>query len=178
GRRRRTRRRRRHHVPRRARRHIARHPDRRHEEPSRRGQGHGRVDRSLGRTAPRHDRPGRRPRRLIGPRRQPSSPAHPSLPILGAMTALLPTVNEVDAARTSAPPGPRPMSKVPEVTAVFWITKVLTTVMGETTSDFFAHRFSPYLAVALGGAGLVGALALQFRAGGLAVGTGLVSLVL
>jgi uncharacterized membrane-anchored protein len=80
------------------------------------------------------------------------------------MTAPLLTLNEVDAARTPAPPGPRLVSKVPEVTAVFWITKVLTTGMGETTSDFFAHRFSPYLAVALGGAAFAGALALQFRA--------------
>jgi hypothetical protein len=30
--------------------------------------------------------------------------------------------------------------KVPEVTAIFWIVKVLTTGMGETTSDFFIHR--------------------------------------
>ena len=100
------------------------------------------------------------------------------LVVVGFLSVMFTAPAVFDAARTSAPPGPRPMSKVPEVTAVFWITKVLTTVMGETTSDFFAHRFSPYLAVALGGAGLVGALALQFRAGGLAVGTGLVSLVL
>jgi len=32
------------------------------------------------------------------------------------------------------------LAKVPEVTAVFWIVKVLTTGMGETTSDFFIHR--------------------------------------
>ena len=30
--------------------------------------------------------------------------------------------------------------KVPEVTAIFWIVKALTTGMGETTSDFFIHR--------------------------------------
>ncbi|MDQ1517791.1 MAG: hypothetical protein QOE80_3621 [Actinomycetota bacterium] len=111
----------------------------------------------------------------------PSSPTHPTPPILVTMTAPLPTVNAVEAAlepnrsgivhpspgggdATPAPPGPRRMTKVPEVTAVFWITKVLTTGMGETTSDFLAHRFSPYIAVALGGAGLAGALALQFRA--------------
>ena len=62
------------------------------------------------------------------------------------------------------PPQPTLISKVPEMTAVFWIAKVLTTGMGETTSDFLAHRFSPYLAVALGAAGLVAALALQARA--------------
>jgi uncharacterized membrane-anchored protein len=30
--------------------------------------------------------------------------------------------------------------KVPEVTAIFWIVKALTTGMGETTSDFFIHH--------------------------------------
>jgi uncharacterized membrane-anchored protein len=30
--------------------------------------------------------------------------------------------------------------KVPEVTAIFWLVKVLTTGMGETTSDFLIHR--------------------------------------
>ena len=30
--------------------------------------------------------------------------------------------------------------KVPEVTAIFWVVKVLTTGMGETTSDFWIHR--------------------------------------
>jgi uncharacterized membrane-anchored protein len=57
----------------------------------------------------------------------------------------------------------RSRSKVPEVTLYFWITKVLTTGMGETTSDYLVHRLGPPTAVAIGGAGLVGALALQFR---------------
>jgi uncharacterized membrane-anchored protein len=55
------------------------------------------------------------------------------------------------------------LNKVPEVTVYFWITKVLTTGMGETTSDFLVHRLGPPTAVAVGGIGLVGALALQFR---------------
>lgn len=55
-------------------------------------------------------------------------------------------------------------SKVPEVTLYFWITKVLTTGMGETTSDFLVHRLGPPTAVAASGVGLFGALALQFRA--------------
>jgi uncharacterized membrane-anchored protein len=54
------------------------------------------------------------------------------------------------------------LSKVPEVTVYFWITKVLTTGMGETTSDYLAHRLDPVIAVGLGGVGLVAALALQF----------------
>lgn len=40
--------------------------------------------------------------------------------------------------------------KVPELTIYFWVIKVLTTGMGETTSDFFVHRYDPYLVVVLG----------------------------
>jgi uncharacterized membrane-anchored protein len=54
--------------------------------------------------------------------------------------------------------------KVPEVTALFWIVKVLTTGMGETASDFLAHTLGPFPAVALSGIGLVLALVFQFRA--------------
>ena len=46
------------------------------------------------------------------------------------------------------------ISKVPQVTAVFWITKVLTTGMGEITSDYLAHTLNPLIAVGLGGLGL------------------------
>src|SRR2546425_6312546 len=56
------------------------------------------------------------------------------------------------------------LSKVPEVTAYFWITKVLTTGMGETTSDFLAHTLNPAIAVGLGGLGLIAALAGQLAA--------------
>jgi len=55
------------------------------------------------------------------------------------------------------------LSKVPQVTALFWIIKVLTTGMGETFSDFLAHTLAPPVAVGLGGIGLAAALALQFR---------------
>ncbi len=54
------------------------------------------------------------------------------------------------------------MKKVPEVTVYFWIIKLLTTAMGETTSDFLVTHISPMLAVALGGIGLAVALILQF----------------
>jgi uncharacterized membrane-anchored protein len=57
------------------------------------------------------------------------------------------------------------MSKVPEVTAYFWITKVLTTGMGEATSDYLAHQLGPIIAVGLAGIALVAALALQFSVG-------------
>jgi uncharacterized membrane-anchored protein len=56
------------------------------------------------------------------------------------------------------------LRKVPEVTAVFWIAKVLTTGMGEATSDFLVHQLAPIVAVALGAAGLGIALVLQFAA--------------
>lgn len=64
----------------------------------------------------------------------------------------------------------RSRSKVPEVTALFWIIKVLTTGMGETTSDFMIHRVGVKNTAALAGVGLLAgialavALALQFRA--------------
>ena len=44
--------------------------------------------------------------------------------------------------------------KVPELTIYFWVIKVLTTGMGEATSDFFVHRYNPYLVVVLGAAAL------------------------
>ncbi len=53
-------------------------------------------------------------------------------------------------------------SKVPEVTAYFWIVKALTTGMGESTSDFLVHKLVPEIAVVLGGIALVIALYLQF----------------
>jgi uncharacterized membrane-anchored protein len=42
--------------------------------------------------------------------------------------------------------------KVPELTVYFWVIKVLTTGMGETTSDFFVHRYNPYVVVVAGAA--------------------------
>jgi uncharacterized membrane-anchored protein len=53
-------------------------------------------------------------------------------------------------------------SKVPEVTAFFWIVKALTTGMGESTSDFLVHKLVPEIAVVLGGIAFVVALYLQF----------------
>jgi len=52
--------------------------------------------------------------------------------------------------------------KVPAVTVHFWAVKILSTAMGEATSDYMVHTINPYLAVGLGAAGLVVALALQF----------------
>lgn len=56
------------------------------------------------------------------------------------------------------------IARVPEITVFFWIIKLLTTGMGETTSDYLAHQMNPVFAVALGGSGLIVALLLQFSA--------------
>jgi uncharacterized membrane-anchored protein len=53
------------------------------------------------------------------------------------------------------------LSRVPQVTVLFWITKVLTTGTGEDMSDYLVHRFDPIVAVALGGAAFAIAMALQ-----------------
>jgi uncharacterized membrane-anchored protein len=55
-------------------------------------------------------------------------------------------------------------AKVPEITAVFWVIKVLTTGMGEATSDYLA-RLSLALAGVAGVLGFGVALWVQFRTG-------------
>lgn len=56
----------------------------------------------------------------------------------------------------------RLIMKVPEITIYFWIVKLLTTAMGEATSDYLVYHMNPYLAVILGAIGLVASLILQF----------------
>lgn len=56
------------------------------------------------------------------------------------------------------------LRKVPEVTVAFWIAKVLTTGMGEATSDFLVHQLAPIVAVAIGAVGLTISLVVQFGA--------------
>jgi uncharacterized membrane-anchored protein len=56
------------------------------------------------------------------------------------------------------------LRKVPEITVYFWIVKLLTTAMGESTSDYLVFQINPYVAVALGGIGFAAALGLQFAA--------------
>jgi len=51
--------------------------------------------------------------------------------------------------------------KVPELTVYFWIIKLLSTAMGESTSDYLVFQINPYLAVVLGCLGLLVALAIQ-----------------
>ncbi len=58
----------------------------------------------------------------------------------------------------------RILTKVPEVTAIFWLTKVLTTGVGESTSDYLVKQIGPAGAVFLAGLALAGAMAWQFKA--------------
>ena len=71
-----------------------------------------------------------------------------------------------DARRGPVLPAPRPVTrmtaKVPAVTAWFWAVKILTTGMGEATSDYLVHTINPVIAVGIGAAGLAIALAVQF----------------
>ncbi len=53
------------------------------------------------------------------------------------------------------------LSKVPKITLSFWVTKILTTGMGETTSDFLVRTFDPPPVVTIVGALLAVLLAWQ-----------------
>jgi len=53
---------------------------------------------------------------------------------------------------------------VPLITAYFWIIKLLSTAMGEATSDYMVRIMNPVIAVLLGAAGWAIAMALVFRA--------------
>src|SRR5215472_13439749 len=56
-------------------------------------------------------------------------------------------------------------SKVPAViTVYFWIVKLLTTAMGEATSDYLAHKYNPYIVVMSGGVVLAIVLLIQVSA--------------
>jgi uncharacterized membrane-anchored protein len=54
------------------------------------------------------------------------------------------------------------LRKVPEVGALFWVIKILTTAMGESTSDFLVGHFNPEIAVACTGIVFAASLVLQF----------------
>jgi uncharacterized membrane-anchored protein len=55
------------------------------------------------------------------------------------------------------------LTKVPKITGLFWVIKILTTGMGEAVSDFLVHRINPFLAGAIGFIVFAIALWLQFR---------------
>jgi uncharacterized membrane-anchored protein len=60
-------------------------------------------------------------------------------------------------------PGAAGLRKVPEITAAFWITKVLTTGMGESTSDYLVRSLGPTIAIGIGAVVFAIALFVQFR---------------
>ncbi len=55
-------------------------------------------------------------------------------------------------------------SKVPEITVLFWVVKILTTAMGESTSDFLNQDLGPAIAVPIMLIVLGVALRVQFKA--------------
>jgi uncharacterized membrane-anchored protein len=66
-------------------------------------------------------------------------------------------------ATTSSPRARHPLAvKVPEITLIFWVLKLLTTGMGEAMSDFMGQHSVP-IAGAVGVLGLAFALWLQLR---------------
>lgn len=74
---------------------------------------------------------------------------------MGAMT----TAQFRQDARQAA--GQFAASKVPVITVWFWIIKILTTGMGESTSDYLVHNYNPYYVVAATGIAFALVLALQ-----------------
>jgi uncharacterized membrane-anchored protein len=58
----------------------------------------------------------------------------------------------------------RGLTKVPQITIFFWVIKILTTAMGEATSDFSVKAIDPVIAVGLGFIAFLVAMAFQLRA--------------
>jgi uncharacterized membrane-anchored protein len=77
------------------------------------------------------------------------------------MRTFLSSLNPRSTAATRA----FPAAKVPAIIAFFWVTKVATTAMGESTSDWMNGFLGPAIAVPLMLALLIWALRRQFRAG-------------
>ena len=68
----------------------------------------------------------------------------------------------VDIAADDGTPAVARTAKVPEVTVAFWVVKILTTGLGETTSDFLVRSFDPPLVIAISGVVLALALGVQW----------------
>ncbi len=99
------------------------------------------------------------PRRLWGPRGFKLSEILSGAAILARGPSSAPDPGR--ASFCSMRPSRWTLRKVPEITAYFWILKVLTTGMGEATSDYSVRRIDPYLAVGLGAVAFAAALILQ-----------------
>jgi uncharacterized membrane-anchored protein len=63
--------------------------------------------------------------------------------------------------RLIAPSKSNNLRKVPQITLLFWLVKLLTTAMGESFSDYLVVKINPYIAVTLGAIALLAALVLQ-----------------
>jgi len=57
------------------------------------------------------------------------------------------------------------LSRVPEITAVFWVVKLLTTGIGETSSDFLVKTFDPVPVVLVAAVVFAACFVLQLHAG-------------
>ena len=55
-------------------------------------------------------------------------------------------------------------TKVPRITAIFWVIKVLSTGMGETAADYVDKRFNPIIPVLIAASILIAALLWQLKA--------------
>jgi len=80
--------------------------------------------------------------------------------IAGSATIRGVSAATIDTPQASAPS--RALAKVPEITLVFWVLKLLTTGMGEAMSDFLGEKNVP-IAAAIGIFGLAFAIWLQMR---------------
>lgn len=80
-----------------------------------------------------------------------------------AMPAPQPRATRFDRVFPPPPSGKYVAAKVPEITALFWIIKLLTTGMGEAMSDFMGQTFIPAAAV-IGVGGFIYAMRRQLRA--------------
>jgi len=67
-----------------------------------------------------------------------------------------------DVAGRLRAPARAAVSKVPEITAWFWLAKVASTGMGEALADWLYFRYGTVPTAAFGAILLIGALGLQF----------------
>ena len=71
-------------------------------------------------------------------------------------------IQDANRSTTGSRAVPTSISKVPQITVLFWVVKILTTGMGETTSDFLVHQMDPPIAVAIGFLIFAAAMVAQF----------------
>jgi len=102
--------------------------------------------------------------RPTGPRAG-SRPVPLSIPREAAVTAGAGSGGGHPASAPGRPAVAAALVRVPQVTAVFWVLKALSTALGESTSDWSVQTFGPVPAVLAGMVLFVVALTVQLRAG-------------